>query len=183
MFLADHAAHVFEDIAHSLDLGLYFFRANILLVFLLQNKYFIRVEDLGMRKIVVVFGFCLTFSASSAAAFSDSIESLSKETYVTERLVAARVADVVRKNCDTIKGRMVFALNEAYRLRDWALDQGYSEAVIRAFLKDDVERARIYELADARFSQAGSEDDPTRYCKVGNEEIDAGSIAGSLLRR
>lgn len=128
----------------------------------------------GMKFVrMIILVSCVVFPA---AAHAD----LPSEGYVTDRLVAARVADKIRKNCDEIDARMFRAISRAHALKQWALDRGYSEATIKAFLDDKEQKARIYGLADSYLAAAGLED--MGWCGVGHQEIEAKTIAGSLLR-
>ena len=45
--------------------------------------------------------------ASPAAA----LEPLSQEKYINDRLIAARIADRIRRTCPTIDGRILYALS------------------------------------------------------------------------
>ena len=61
----------------------------------------------------------LALLATPAAA----LEPLSKEKYVNDRLIAARIADRVRRSCPSIDGRLIFAYSEARRLERYAPDR------------------------------------------------------------
>ena len=98
------------------------------------------------------------------------------------RLIAARIADQIRRNCPTIEGRIVFAFQQARALQRYALDKGYSKDQIDAFLDSKPDRKRIYAVAEDYMASKGvREGDEASYCKLGQAEIAANSVTGSLL--
>jgi len=127
-----------------------------------------------MRKLALI----VALAASPAAA----LEPLSAERHINDSLIAARVADRIRRTCPTIGARMVRAFTEARALKRYALGKGYSEAQVEAFLDSKTERARIYAAAEAYLAKKGAiEGMPESFCVVGRTEIAAKTIAGSLL--
>ncbi|MFN3526352.1 MAG: DUF5333 domain-containing protein [Paracoccus sp. (in: a-proteobacteria)] len=109
-------------------------------------------------------------------------EPLSQNAYVVDRLVQARVADLVRRGCPSIEARMVRAFREARALKRHALDQGYSEAQIDAFLDSREDRQRIYAQADRYMVERGVVNgQPDTFCRLGRDEIARQTVAGSLL--
>lgn len=119
------------------------------------------------------------FATSVGAA---ALEPLSQNGYVTDRLMAARVADRIRKTCPGIGARIVYAFSQAYALRDWAVDQGYSKKEIDLFLKDKAEKQKIYARAEEYLAGNGAEAGNTEgFCALGRKEIAAKSVIGSLI--
>ncbi len=108
---------------------------------------------------------------------------LADEADLNAGLRAVAVADMIRKRCPEIEPRMVRALGYLRSLALDALDRGYSEAAIRAYVKDDAARDRVEAHARdylaARGLGAGA---PRDYCRVGRAEIAAGTATGALLR-
>lgn len=121
-----------------------------------------------------------TLAASAGAA---ALEPLGQNRYVTDRLVAARVADRIRKTCpDQIGARMIYAFSQAYALKGWAKDQGYSGDEIDRFLKDKAEKRRIYDRAEEYLSARGAVKGKVEgFCALGYKEIKANSLVGSLI--
>ena len=120
----------------------------------------------------------LLADASSAAA----LPPLGEQAAVVDKLVAVRVADRIRRTCPTISARMLRVLAESNALKSQAAGLGYDEDVVRAFLDDKSERAKIYARAEAYLSAEGArEGDPESFCDVGRKEIAANSYAGSLI--
>lgn len=107
---------------------------------------------------------------------------LSQESHVNDSLIQARVADMLRRGCPGIDARMVRAFSEARKLKRYALDKGYSETEIDAFLDNREQRQRIYREADRYMVANGVVNgEPETFCRLGREEIARKSIAGSLL--
>ncbi|WP_284165657.1 DUF5333 domain-containing protein [Frigidibacter sp. SD6-1] len=125
--------------------------------------------------LLVATGF---LGAAGAAAKAP----LGTVSYVTDRLVAARVADRIRKTCPTIGARFIRAYSEARALQDWALDQGYSREEVKAFLKDKAEKQKIYARAEDYLVRNGATPENVEgFCALGQKEIAGGTIAGSLI--
>lgn len=130
----------------------------------------------------LLIGVILVSLAAVGPAFA--LEPLSREAYVNKQLVAGRVADRIRKECPSISANMVRAFAAAQSLKSYARRQGYSQAQIDAFLKDRSQRQRIYAEAETYMAARGVRpNDVQSFCKLGLAEIDAGSIAGGLIRR
>lgn len=121
----------------------------------------------------------LGLSAGSAVA----LEPLSTHREINGKLAAARVADLIRRECDSIDGRLVYAWGQARALKRFAQDQGYSDAQIDAFLDSESDKARIYAEADRYIAQKGAKrGDNASFCALGRAEIGAKSFIGSFLR-
>jgi hypothetical protein len=107
---------------------------------------------------------------------------LSENEYINDRLIQARVADRIRKECDSINARFAYAYSQARALQQYALDQGYTEAEIEAFLDSRAEKDRVKAAAEAYLAANGVvAGDPASFCALGMKEIAAGSVAGSLI--
>ncbi|MFD2843114.1 DUF5333 domain-containing protein [Paracoccus cavernae] len=81
---------------------------------------------------------------------------LSQEKYINDRLIAARIADRVRRECPTYGARMVYAWGQARALKRYALGKGYSEAQIDAFLDSKEDKKRIYAVAEDYLKRKGA---------------------------
>lgn len=125
----------------------------------------------------------LTLVAVLAASPALALEPLNKEAHINESLVAGQVGDTIRKTCPSISAKMFTVLGKLNALEDYARDKGYTEAEVKAFLKDKTEKKRIKQLAKDYLAKAGAvEGDVESYCKVGRDEIAKDTLAGSLLR-
>lgn len=124
----------------------------------------------------------VTLALLAAAPAAQALEPLSQERYINDRLVAARVADRIRRTCPSLDGRLIYAFGQARALKRYAEKKGYSAAQIDAFLDSKPDRKRIYAVAEAYLTQSGARaGDPESFCRIGRAEIAAGSVAGSLL--
>lgn len=132
------------------------------------------------KRAIIALGVVL---ASTGSSFADQPVGLPNEPHVTAMLVEARVADRIRKECPSIEGRRLRAINEARQLKAWANRQGYADDEIRAFLENREQKNRIYDLAAARLARNGATPGvPESYCAAGHAEIRSSTLAGSLLR-
>lgn len=135
-------------------------------------------------RLPVLAGMALGLATALAPATAGALEPLSAEAHVTRQLVAARVADRIRRECPSISANMLRAFAAAQALKAYAQRKGYPEAEIDAFLKDRAQRERIYAEAEAYMAARGVRPgDVQSYCALGHAEIDAGSVTGSLIRR
>jgi hypothetical protein len=105
---------------------------------------------------------------------------LSENAYINDRLIQARVADRIRKECGDIAARFAYAYSQARALKQYALDQGYSDAEIEAFLDSKADKDRVKAAAEAYLAANGATDE-AGFCALGRAEIAKGSIAGSLI--
>jgi hypothetical protein len=133
-----------------------------------------------IRAIPVV---ALTLGILLAAVEARALTALAENTYINDRLVAAQIGDIIRKTCpEEIGARMIYAVNEARKLKNYALKQGYTDDQIDDFVTSKVEKARVRALADAYMADNGVvKGDVASYCALGRSEIERGSIAGSLI--
>ena len=111
-----------------------------------------------------------------------ALEPLSQEKYINDRLIAARIADRIRKTCPTIGARIFYAYGQARQLQSYARKKGYSDAQIDSFLDSKQEKKRIYAVAEDYLARNGAKkDDPESFCKIGRAEIKKNTVIGSLL--
>ncbi|WCR14869.1 DUF5333 domain-containing protein [Paracoccus seriniphilus] len=123
--------------------------------------------------------FASTLAAANPAA---ALEPLSQERYINDRLIAARIADRIRRECPSISGRLVYAFMQARELKKYALQKGYSEAQIDGFLDSKQDKKRIYATAEDYMARNGVKaGDPESFCRLGREEIARKTVTGSLL--
>lgn len=113
---------------------------------------------------------------------ASALEPLPQERYINDRLIAARVADRVRRECPTIDARIVYAWGQARALKRYAESKGYSRSEIDAFLDSKQDKARIYAAAEDYLTRNGAvKGDAESFCRIGRNEIASKSVAGSLL--
>jgi Family of unknown function (DUF5333) len=129
---------------------------------------------MAMKKLMILA--VMMGMASPAVA----LPPLSENTYINDRLIQARVADRIRKECGSIAARFAYAYSQARALKQYALDQGYSDAEIEAFLDSKADKDRVKAAAEA-YLRANGATDEAGFCALGRKEIAAGSVAGSLI--
>lgn len=125
-------------------------------------------------------GLAATLMLAALAAPAAALPPLGAQDYVVEHLMAARIADRIRTNCPTISARLIYAWREAHGLKDWARNQGYSEAEVNTFLKSRAEKDKIYARAEDFLKQNGATDE-AGFCALGKAEIAKGSYIGSFI--
>lgn len=112
-----------------------------------------------------------------------ALEPISQNKTIVGKLTAARIADRIRRECDSIDARLFYAYGEARALKRQAEKLGYSADQIDAFLDSKAERAKIYAEAERYLSSKGAKaGDKASFCAVGTAEIADKSYIGSFLR-
>jgi hypothetical protein len=108
---------------------------------------------------------------------------INENAVIMDTLLQGFIGDAIDDNCPTIEARKLRALNELTKLRDYALEQGYSADDIRALVKSKDEKAKGKAKAAEILKERGAEPgNPDAYCAIGEEEIAKGSLIGELLR-
>ncbi|MFV0386177.1 DUF5333 domain-containing protein [Paracoccus sp. (in: a-proteobacteria)] len=108
--------------------------------------------------------------------------SMAEDKYLNDRLVAARVADRIRRECPSIDFRVVAAWSQARALQKYARGQGHSDAAIDEYLDSRTVKDRIYGIAETYLTQQGAKaGDAESFCRVGRDEIAKNTVSGSLL--
>ena len=129
-----------------------------------------------LKSLILAVPLALTALSAPAAA----LPPLGEQEYVTGRLMAARVADRIRRTCPDLSARLIYAYGEARGLKRWAAAQGYSDDEIEAYLDDRAEKKRIYALAEEYLTANGAVDE-AGFCALGQAEIAKKSYIGSFL--
>ncbi len=125
----------------------------------------------------------LTLAALAVAAPAYALVPINEEPKIMDTLLQGFIGDAIDDNCDTIEARKLRALGELTKLRDYALDQGYSADEIRDLVKSKEEKAKGKAQAAEILKERGAEPgNPEAYCKIGEEEIAKESLIGYLLR-
>lgn len=132
-----------------------------------------------MMKRLIPAALAAVMAVGSPAA---ALEPLSQEKYINDRLIAARIADRIRRECPGYNARMVYAWNQARALKSYARNKGYSEAQIEAFLDSKEDKRRIYAVAEDYLTRQGaSAGDPQSFCRVGQQEFANNSYIATFL--
>lgn len=132
---------------------------------------------LSLKSGIVALGLCA--GAASAAV----LPPLAENARVRGEFLAAAIGDEIRKNCPTISARLFRVLGRVSDLEDYALEQGYTKADIKAMRDDADAKARLKEMRDAYLLDHGvATGDADSYCRLGHDEIARKSLTGWLLR-
>lgn len=109
--------------------------------------------------------------------------SLAQEEDINQRLVEMSVADEIRKRCDSVSARIFVGLSLMRDLKAQAMERGYSEAEVEAYVSDKAEKRKIRGRADAYIRDRGAApNDGPSLCVLGHDEIAKQSRIGALLR-
>jgi hypothetical protein len=129
------------------------------------------------------FKTLMTLATLAIASPALALVPINEEPYINDVLLQGFIGDAIDDNCDTIEARKLRALSELNKLRDYALEQGYTTAELRDFVTSKEEKARGKALAADWLAERGAErGNPEAYCKIGEEEIAKDSLIGQLLR-
>ena len=127
--------------------------------------------------------FALTLAALAIAAPAQALVPINEEPTIINTLLQGFIGDAIDDNCDTIEARTLRALGELNKLKNYALEQGYSADDIRGLVKSKDEKAKGKALAAEWLKERGAEPgNPEAYCRIGEEEIAKESLIGYLLR-
>lgn len=125
----------------------------------------------------------LTLALTLAATPALALVPINENPEIRAKLLQGFIGDAIADNCPTIKPRTMKALGELNNLRDFALSQGYSADVVRDFVRSKEEKAKFKAEAAAWLAERGAQPGKAEtYCKIGEDEIAKGTLAGSLLR-
>ncbi len=117
------------------------------------------------------------------ASRAEALTPLPKEAHINASLMAAVVGDEIRKACPDITPRWFTVLAKGRELEDYARAKGYTEAEVKAFLKDKTEKTRVKAMAaDYMAANGVVKGNVESYCALGRAEIEKKSLIGSLLR-
>lgn len=130
---------------------------------------------------VLTIVLCLSLGAGGASASAQ--HSLKDEVDINHGLLIMAVADKIRRECNSIAGRMFRAQKFAKDLKAVAEARGYSMDQIEAYVNDRSERARVRAERNVYFeSQGASNLDHQSLCVLGHAEIARKSQIGHLLK-
>lgn len=118
------------------------------------------------------------------SARADQYDALRSDDRLHNGLLAITIGRHIERTCPSIDRRDLVANVFLLGLANHAMGLGYSRAEVTAYVEDDAEQARYIELARRYFAQRGvmSDEDTEGACRVGRDEIAAGSPIGRLLR-
>lgn len=121
-------------------------------------------------------------AVSVLAGAAQALPPLAQEKYINDRLIAARIADRIRRECPSISARIIYAWSQARALKKYARAKGYSDQQIEAFLDSKADKERIYAVAERYLRKNGAtQGDAESFCRIGRDEIAKNTVTGSLL--
>ena len=127
--------------------------------------------------------FLLLSMMLAAPVLADTKTPLPEEQHINEQLIAAQAGEILRNTCPTIVARMFVVWEKAFMLRQYAIDKGYNEDEVKAFLKDPAQKARVKAAAEAILASSGAKPgDIPSYCAAGKAEIAKGTLLGQIIR-
>ena len=102
---------------------------------------------------------------------------------IVHELVAGEVGYQIQKHCPSISPRYLRAMARLNKLKNYALEEGYTEAQMEALDDNDAAKAKRDRLVDEYLAANGvTEGDADSYCRLGLAEIEKNSLTGYLLR-
>ena len=117
-------------------------------------------------------------------ARADPYDALRDDDRLHNGLLAITIGRHIESTCPTIERRGLAANAFLLGLATHAMSLGYSRGEVTDYVESDAEQARYIDLARRYFAQRGvtGDDDVAGACRVGRDEIAAGSPIGRLLR-
>lgn len=130
--------------------------------------------------LVVVFAL----AASAGSVRADRYATLRSDAQVENGLLMIAIGRHIELTCPTIERRTLAAGAFLLGLANHAMSLGYSREEVSDYVEDDAEKARVIDIARGWFAERGvtSLEDVEGACRVGRDEITAGSPIGRLLR-
>ncbi|MCU0912045.1 MAG: DUF5333 domain-containing protein [Rhodobacteraceae bacterium] len=108
---------------------------------------------------------------------------LAENERVRTEFLAGAVGDEIVDNCPDMAARMMVVIGKLNDLNNYARSLGYTSAQIRDFRKSDENKARLNAMRDDYLAANGVvPGDAESYCRLGRQEIEQGTLIGSLLR-
>ncbi|MFX0541331.1 DUF5333 domain-containing protein [Roseovarius sp. S4756] len=130
-------------------------------------------------RLVITTLIALSVAGGASAARAD----LAAEQDINAGLLAVAAADKIRRECGDISGKFWAARSYVNQLKGMAIERGYTEAEIDAYVNDDAEQAKMRERRNAYFKSKGASNlDAGSLCKLGKDEIKNRSRIGSFLK-
>jgi len=122
-------------------------------------------------------------AAAQARTQAEVNAALRADSEIFNGLYVMGIAHGIRDTCPTIDARMLRANSLALTLYNRARSLGFSYDEVRAFLRDDEQKADLRAIVIAYYNSRGAQvEQPETICALGEAEIAAGTSAGALLR-
>ncbi|WP_411889942.1 DUF5333 domain-containing protein [Yoonia sp. SDW83-1] len=125
----------------------------------------------------------LTVATVALAGNLSAQTALKDEIRVRDGIVHVGMAYEISEKCSSIRARTFRGISFLQELKNYALEQGYSEAEVEAYVKDKEEERRLIGIARTQLARLGVvEGDEASYCAVGRDQIERNTRVGWLLR-
>ncbi|MCP5073574.1 MAG: DUF5333 domain-containing protein [Rhodobacteraceae bacterium] len=103
--------------------------------------------------------------------------------HINDGLLVVGLANEIRKNCNSISGRLIKGYTYLKSLERQARSMGYTQAEIDTFVDDRTEKNRLKAKGEKYLVANGvKRSEPQTFCVLGNKEIAEASAIGSLLK-
>lgn len=133
--------------------------------------------------LIPTLALSVVLTTSAALAQANTLPGLQQEEDINRGLLVVAVADKIRRECDSIGGRLFTARSYANALKDMASERGYSDDEIDAYINDKQNKAAMRERRNAYYEKHGASNlDPNSLCVLGRSEINKNSQIGRLLK-
>jgi hypothetical protein len=118
------------------------------------------------------------------SARADQFDTLRNDDRLHSGLLTITIGRHIELTCPSIERRDLAVTSFLLGLAHHAMSLGYSRAEVTTYVEDDAEQERYIALARRYFAERGvtSKEDADGACRVGRDEIAAGSPIGRLLR-
>ncbi|MEM6482273.1 MAG: DUF5333 domain-containing protein [Pseudomonadota bacterium] len=134
-------------------------------------------QRLARRLTSLCLVLCLAVPASAAQT------GLRQEADINNALLVISVADKIRRACDSIGANLFKARSLINNVKELAVERGYSESEINAYISDKENRAEMRGMRNEYFTSKGASNlDAESLCVLGRTEISSASQIGRLLR-
>lgn len=125
----------------------------------------------------------LSVAAVTLAGSLSAQTALKDVTRVRDGIVHVGMAYEISEKCGSIRARTFRGLGFLQELKNYARDQGFSDAEIEAYVDDRDEKRRLEGIARQQLVALGViEGDESSYCAVGRDQIARQTRVGWLLR-
>ncbi len=129
------------------------------------------------RTAALITGFAVFAGATAVRG------DLANEPSITEGLIGVAIAYEIGERCDDISARRFAGINYLLALKREALNLGYSDEEIDAFIDNDAAQDALEAEARQRLRDLGAVSGQwDTYCTVGRSQMAGGTVAGQLLR-
>ncbi|MCO6382475.1 DUF5333 domain-containing protein [Oceanicola sp. 502str15] len=125
---------------------------------------------------VIAVMLAMGFSGAAAA------KSLADSKAVNSGLISVGIALEIAEKCPDISTRTIKGYGFLNALKRQARSEGFSDDEIDAYVDDKAQKERLIGKARAYMRSKGADGSAASYCKLGREEIAAGTQAGGLMR-